>query len=528
MTVPDVPFKMLALAPFTPVPDSGYTPRLWEVDLFTLDEIMDRLSPSLYLPVPLDLCPEAALSLRFNTLKDFKPENLVKNNDYLRSLKQARDFTAEALSRNQSPAALAAALSHNFPGLPAGLISVPAGLQAPASRSTDLVDDILSLVATPGSPTAASSDPGSGSWTERLDQALCGLLEAVYNHPDFKILESAWRGLEILVKQGPVKAGLGVKLSIVPVNPDSLGETLGPLAELLAADTPNLVLVDLPLDSTPLGIELTAGLAELADRLLTPTVGWVGPKFFHLDDWAGLSRVQYLKHHLEDAAYAKWRNLSKLPGAAWLGFTLNRVLFRPAYGPDYRAKTVTFVENQPLWVSPVWALGATVAQSCQAFGWPSRFTDYKTCLLKDLPVFDQAVGGPAATEMTLSEDRLAEFLEAGFTPLLGPLRRDTAFLPKEATLAKGSIRYQLFVSRFLGMLFWCREQLGLQERDDPAAALRQTLIREWEKTGQPAPPDLAITPQAPGPEGSLTLKISLSVPRDILPGGQALEFSFNW
>ena len=528
MTIPDVPFKILALAPFSPVPDNGHTIEVLEVDLFTVDEIMDRLDPILYLPVPLELCPEAALSLRFKSLKDFKPENLVKNNDYLRSLKEARDFTIDALGRNQAVADITAALDKNFPGLPIDLKSSPAGTQDQPAPSKDLVDDILTLVAMPDGPSSPPSGSRGGSWTERLDLALAGLLEAVYNNPDFKTCESAWRGLEVLLKQGPVKNGQGIKLSMASVSPGSLGDTLGRLADLLADDPPNLVLVDLPLDSTPLGTDLMAGLADLADSLLAPTVGWVGPKFFHLDDWAGLARVQYLKHHLEDAAYAKWRNLSKLPGAAWLGLTLNSFLFRPAYGPDFPAKTVPFVEDRPLWVSPVWGLGAAVAQSCQIFGWPSRFTDYKNCLLRDLPVFDQAVGGPSTTEMTLSDDRLSEFLEAGFTPLMGPLRRDMAFVPKEITLSGGSLKYQLFVSRLLGILFWCREQLGRGERDDPAGALQQALIKQWEKTGRAVPSDLAITSGATGQDGSLGLNISLSVPSDILPGGQALEFTFNW
>ena len=528
MTVPETSFKILALAPFSPVPDSGSAPKLWEMDLFTLDEIMDSLGPNLYLPVPMALCPEAALSLRFTCLKDFKPENLIKNNEYLSNLKEARDFTADAVSRGQAPRDLAAALDDRFPGLPADLRTAPAGAMDQPVSQPDLVDDILTMVAMPGGSTSTPSATGAGSWTGRLDQALSGLLAAVYNHADFKTLESAWRGLEVLVKQGPVKAGQGVKLSIAAVSLGNLGETLAPLAELLAADPPNLILVDLALDSTPLGTDLMSGLADLADGLLAPTVAWVGPKFFHLADWSGLAKVQYLKHHLEDAAYAKWRNLAKLPGAAWLGLSLNRFLFRPAFGPDHQAKTVPFVEEQPLWISPVWGLGAAVAQSCQAFGWPSRFTDYQNCLLTGLPVFDQAVGGPSTTEMTLAEDRLAEFLEAGFTPLMGPLRRDTAFLPKETTLAGGSLKYQLFVSRLLGMLFWCREQLSREEPGDPAMALSQAMIKEWEKTGQPAPPDLEIAPDAPGPEGRLSLKISLSVPREILPGGQALEFSFNW
>ena len=239
--------------------------------------------------------------------------------------------------------------------------------------------------------------------------------------------------------------------------------------------------------------------------------------------------MAYLKHHLEDAAYAKWRKLADLPGAHWLTVTCNRFLYRAPYGPENRPKSVSFEERVPLWLSPVWALGTLAAQSTIAFGWPSRFTDYANVALRDLPLAREAGDGPSAAEMLVSEDRLVEFLDAGMTPLLGPLRKDTAFMPKETTVAGSSLKYQLFVSAVLGFLFWCKDHMNeALGQGDLAANVKAAFVLHWEKTGRAAPEDLEVAAGTPGPDGAVPLSISLTPPGSILPGAQKLDFSFNW
>ncbi|MBF0530356.1 MAG: type VI secretion system contractile sheath large subunit, partial [Deltaproteobacteria bacterium] len=351
----------------------------------------------------------------------------------------------------------------------------------------------------------------------------------IYESAEFRAFEASWRGLESLLKQGPVKEGQGVVVKVLPVDQVSLEATLNRLSRELADLPPNLILIDQPMDSTALGTALIEKITELAEDLLVPTACWVGADFFHLNNWSDLRKVQYLKHYIEDAAYAKFRKLIDLPGASWVTILLNRFIGRLPYGRLNKPKSIYFEESQPVWLSPVWALGAIAAQSVLTYGWPSRLTDYVNLALKDLLVTDLAGEGPMTTELALSEDRLMEFLQIGLTPLLGPLRKDQAFIPKEVTLAGGSLKGQLFVGRVLAFLFWCRENLAVTlSSEDLAGDVKNVLAQFWHRTGHEPPSDLAVTMERPLESGSIPLVISLTPSRAILPGGQKLEFTFVW
>ena len=350
----------------------------------------------------------------------------------------------------------------------------------------------------------------------------------IYDSPDFRACEAAWRGLQTMVKQASIKEGEGIKVTLAPVSPAVLADVLNRAAEELD-DPPGLVLIDLPFDASPVSTELLNQVAEFADNQLMPTAYWVGPGFFHLGDWSDLKKVQYLAHFLEDAGYAKWRKVKELPGASWMVQTVNRFLVRLPYGKDNPPKGAHFSESEPLWISPVWALGTLAAKSTLEFGWPSRFTDYRTISLTEMPLADYSSGGPSATEMLVDEDRLVEFLETGFTPIMGPLRKDVVFIPKEATLAGGSLKYQLFVSRILGFFFWAKENLGEDiGAGDPAAGLTAAFSQYWEKTGHTPPEDLSIKAGPPAEGGVIPLTVNLTPPTSVLPGGQGLEFTFGW
>lgn len=527
ISIPKIPFTILVLSPFAPVPATGYTGPLIQVDLSNLDQALAALKPRFVVPVSKDLCPDGGVLVEPGHLKDLRPEGLIKAVPFMQALSAAHQVVAQAVVTGQSPTSLAAELRTKWPELPPDLVTPPAGGTKPKASNSAL-DDIFSLVAAP-SATSTPAVSGGGDWAGRIEARLAAMLAAIYENPDFRALEAAWRGLEILLKQGPVKEGQGVLVNILPVDQASLEASIDRLTTELANLPPNLILIDLPVGSTPQGISLMEKILGLADDLMTPTVCWLGPRFFHLDTWAGLGKVQYLKHFLEDAAYAKWRKLADLPGANWVTVTLNCFVGRLPYGPLNKPKTVMFDEKQPVWLSPVWAWGAIVAQSVLIYGWASRFTDYVNLAVRDLTVADLTGEGPLTTEMALGEDRLMEFLQVGLTPLLGPARKDQVFIPKEVTLGGGSLKSQLFVGRVLNFLLWCRENLAVSANSaDLAGEVQNALAQFWHRTGHQPPADLSVTAGQPRENGTVLLNISLTPSRVVLPGGQKLEFSFVW
>ena len=529
MQLPKRPFYILALAPFCPTPETDHNPRLIPVDISSVDDAMSILGPTFVVPLPKELCPNAGITLEICDFKSFKPDMMVKGNALLKAISEAGKYVEQALSGGTYPAGIARDLAEKWPDLPPDLIHPPEGAGAqPSPAKSAEVDDILSMVAMPGGDAPSISE-SARDWPGAFKARLKSILKEIFANQEFRKYEAAWRGLDSLIRQAKVREGDGVRLEIGAISPENLAESLEILADKLALDLPGLVLIDQPFDNTPRSISLLDRIAEFSETLLAPAAVWLDKEFFYLKDWSGLSSVQYIKNHLEDAAYAKWRKLKELGGAAWMALLLNRYLARAPYGPLNKPKSVMFDEFAPLWISPVWALGAAVSLSISHFGWPSRFTEYTQTALTDLTLLDVTGSGPMAVEIALSEDRILEFIEAGITPLIGPIRKDKAFFARETTLVDNSFRFQLFMSKLLSFLFWLKDNLDQQLTDgDLAQNLTAAIAQFWEKSGSRAPSDLTIIAGAPSERGGIPLNISFTPTHDAIQGAGKLEFTFAW
>lgn len=529
MRIPTIPFTILVLAPFCPGQEDTGASKSVTLDIFSMDEAVEHLEPTVYVPVPRELCPAGSLTLSFKSIKDFKPDRIIANNDYLKSIHDAGQFIAEAIMTGSSVRDIAGRINTDWPDLPIEMTVTDTDIpQQSSGKSASLVDDILSMVAVPASPQTTTS-AGVQQWKECCDGLLSTLLEYVFNDDDFRICEASWRGIDCLVRRGKIKESEGLLVQAVPVTCDGLADTLEDLSTELAANPPNLVLVDVPFDNTVRSISILEKTITFANTLMIPTICWINHGFFHINTWDDLRRVSYLKHHLENAAYAKWRKLRDLPGSHWTAITCNRFLTRFPYKRDNGKGAYSFHEIEPLWLSPVWALGTLICQSISHFGWPCRFTDYMNINLADLALSDSENDIPTATEMILSEDRLAEFIEIGITPLQSGKGKDSAFIPKQSTLAGGSLRYQLFVSKVLGFLWWCRNNLDRDIRSgDIGTNLTTAFDLFWQNTGQPTPDDLEITAGTTGGLQSIPLTIRMTPPRSVLKDGHTLEMTFLW
>jgi Uncharacterized protein conserved in bacteria len=320
----------------------------------------------------------------------------------------------------------------------------------------------------------------------------------------------------------------GLEVNLVPVTVDTIKQTLAELSTELAANPPNLVLVDLPLTATVEHLDIFEQLASFGETLLAPTIAWVEAGFLHISDWSELNRLPYLKHYFEETAFAKWRKFQQEPAADWLAVTCNRFIGRLNYGPGNPPNKVPlFNEENALTLSPVWAIGALIAQSMNQFGWPSRFTDISSVHLDGLPL--PTAGNPLATEMSIGEDRLVQFIEVGLIPLVAPQGKDSLFIPQETSAASGSISIQLLMSRVFSFFFWCEKNLsGVPSSDNPAQLIRDAIALKWQKTGHPLPDDFEITADPFLEDGSLPLHIRFTTPSKLIRKPQMFEFDFRF
>ena len=519
MKIEAIPYTILAVAPFRSGAGAPAAPVA--VCLESLDAAIATLKPEFQCPVPKGFLPSGWLAVQPSRLKDFKPDGLIQTVPELRALHDAGLFLDESLARALQPEIIRDEIQSRWPslGLDLSISEAPPREQA--------VDDLLAMVALPSeSPGGAGSPKG---WRSQVRERLAGLVAAIFADESFRQAEAAWRGLEVLLRQGPVKEGGTVRLRLLPAGREDLPAVLDRLVTELLDDPPSLVVIDHSFDSTPPDLELLAKVAGLGETLLAPCVAWVNPRFLQLGDWSELGRLSLLAHAMEDPVFAKWRHLREEPASHWLALACNRFLARAPYGRDNPSRGVDFQETDPLWVSPVWALAALIAQSLARTGWPSRFTAYPEIALADLAVGDFGAGAATATETLLGEERVRQFAQIGLIPLVGMPGRDIAFIPREATAAGTSLRFQLFFNQLTGFLLRLKDFPGAGFTEGP---LEENLTRAIEalfrETGHRPPDDLEIRQAAAGEGDTIPLYISLTPPRTILSAQEKLEFTFTW
>ncbi len=521
MQIPSLPFKVLALGPFTLQEKKDYLQKPIRVDRTHPDQIMEKLNLSLSISLPQNLWGRDYLSLGVKRFKDFHPDSLIENHPSLKNLLEARKFIEEAKTRGLSEEETYRHLKE-WPDLPVEIRFEPT---RPSEGVSSPVDHILKMVAIPGE--GQISPPESQPFATQIDLVLRQILRHLFSDPDFRNLESVWQGLQFLMKQAGANGD--IIFEIVPVSFDTLEEALNHLTVSLIDELPSLVLLDLPFDNSPRCLELLEKVALFSETLLVPTLCWVTPKFLYLDQWEDFGRLPFLPHYFDEPAFAKWRRLKESSSSKWMAVTCNRFLIRYPYGPDNKPRSVRFDESENLWISPVWAAGSLILQSLLKTGWPTRFTEWQSIRLSNLALHMIEGNRGIPTETNFSEERIDQFIRGGILPLVSPLNKDTAFIPRETTAGGSSLSYQLFLSRVTQFLFWCKDHF---EKDLEPPLLEERLKRAfslfWERSGGIHPIGFEVFAKKPKPENPTLVRIIIEPSRQMLPSGEKVELELNW
>ena len=523
MKAPHIPFKILALAPFL-----GPGCPVWEkaplrVDPSEPDQVIEDLGPTCDVSVPGDLCPDERIELKFSRLKDFHPDSLVQNNPALRNLWEAKSWVHEAGKKNLSPQEINGRLE-GWPNLPP--IRVETVTRKPRRSSRNSLDKILDIVTLPDEQSSVSKEGQDA--TRQIETILRQILGLIFLDETFRTLEASWRGLDLLLRQAGLRDS-DLRIEIAPASHDSLDEALSALSAEVIDALPSLILVDLGFDNSPRSLEILERIGQFSETLLVPAITWIGPNFFNIDGWQDIERLAFLPHYLEEAAYARWQSLKKGSSARWMAVTCNHFLSRYPYGKENPPRRIPFEEQNPLWISPVWALGSLIGRSFVDSGWPTRFTDWQHIRLEDLPLNTRDPAKPLPTKANFDRDRIDQLIRSGIIPLAAAQGKDIAFTPDGTTVNGISLGYQLLISRITQLVLWCRDHFekGLKGTD-LEASLRQAFRLFWEKSGHSGPESLDISAGQPDQDGRIPVRILLEPSRQILPSRQQVELDFLW
>jgi type VI secretion system protein ImpC len=450
----DTPLRIAILGGFGGNADAAAGRALY-VDCDNFDSVCAQFGASLQLTAGAE-----AITLAFAHLDDFHPDRLLKRIPSLAKLielrarvanpatadaaaAELRDFlggAAEAPSAAPAPAAPAESASELIARL-LGKPATGASAAAPAGAKS-LVEQLIAKAVAPTSVPAAT--PEQTSLLSTLDAELSRRLRAVLHHPGFQALESAWRGLDFLVRN----AGDNVKLHAIaitreeldrqlaaPGNPaaTSIGRQLEPLAPMAV------------LGAFSFGEKDAAALAQIARLAAALGTAFIGGAN---SDLAGCASFGTQPNPLDwnpavSPAFAEFR---RAPESAHLGLALPRFLLRQPYAPGGDAiETFPFTElpdagahECKLWGSSAFLCGHLLLDAFSNEGWDLELGGTGG-EIGGLPVHTFKVDGdrevtPCA-EAWLTEKAADALLARGLMPVLSVRGRDSVLLVSLRSIA---------------------------------------------------------------------------------------------
>ncbi len=520
----EIPLRILVLGDFAPempeVEDWSAASRLLNVTPSSLRSVMQQLKPRLTLDVPnriSDKPKELTVELSFSDMKDFRPEGVAQQVKELADLLGIRKLVAQVgerkltlqefdeqiqqagvdtewlerfhqmLSKREEPAK---------PDIPAPpppkpkpetdssdtgsiLDSLLAKVdmednQQPDQRSA--VDNLIGAIVQPKRSGPKPDKSIVGTILDELDQTISRQMNDILHHERFQQLESAWRGLKLLIDRTDFREN--IRIELLAARKDDLRDAIynqvfTPEYKEVTETPLSVMIADYEFNRTPEDMELLGDIGQIAASIQVPFIASVGPVFFGSETPAELADLPMLRSYFKRPEYAKWEALRDDENSQYIALTVPRFLLRLPYGPDgIRTKGFNYVEQAEsaadhLWGRGAFAVATTLVRSFVANGWCTQITGLGGGgVVENLPVWSYRVAGRDVRiplDVSLTQSREKEFVASGFLLFSSRINDDKAVIlgaptihrPKtyttpeetEQARAHATLPYQLFATR---------------------------------------------------------------------------------
>jgi type VI secretion system protein ImpC len=410
---PDAPLTILVLADFSGRSHRGVCESLTSrqirgVDCDNFDRILAEIGPSLKLP--LAFAPGGLLSLQFESLDQFHPDQLLKRASPLSELVTARRLLQSPTTAGQGTQELERLLgrpampqepSTQAPAAPesveatmarllGGAPRPPAPPTAPkAGSGLDVQALIKNLI---GSVNTTPSVPaGQSAVTAAAELELSTRLRALLHHAEFQALEAAWRSLNFLVQRLPDEER--VKVRVLDVSLDELSADPDGLLRLLRDQAPQLIVGNYTFGATSADVATLRRLAALCAGLGIAFVAGAQAQLVGCDSFARQPDPDDWKHPLPADVIEAWQLLRASPEAKHVALAAPRFLLRQPYGAaSDPIETFTFEEipvptdhEAFLWGNPAFLCACVLVDACVDAGEEAGFSGSGE--IGELPVF---------------------------------------------------------------------------------------------------------------------------------------------
>jgi type VI secretion system protein ImpC len=276
-----------------------------------------------------------------------------------------------------------------------------------------------------------------------IDTKVSKQLDAVMHNAGFQKLESAWRGLKLLIDRTDFRENN--RIALLNCSKDDLITDFEDSPEIVKSGLYKTVytgeygqfggepygamIANYDFSPGPQDMALLGKVASVATMSHAPFIANAGASFFGLDNFLKLPNLKDLKSIFEGPQYAKWQSFRESEDARSVGLCVPRFLLRLPYGQStVPVKAFNYEEDVKgqhgayLWGSSSFAFGTRLADS---------FAKWRMCAniigptsggaVEDLPLHQFESMGEietkVPTEILISERREYELSEEGFISL---------------------------------------------------------------------------------------------------------------
>lgn len=301
------------------------------------------------------------------------------------------------------------------------------------------IDNILS--------TTDKDEPINKSLVDRmlveLDQKIGAQMDEILHSDKFQQMESAWRGLKMLVDRTDFREN--IKIQVLHVTKEELLDDFEFATEIsqsglykhvysaeygqFGGEPVGVILGNYAFSPTSPDMKLLQYLASIGAMAHAPFLSSVNADFFGIESFQDLPNLKDIKSIFESARYTKWRALRESEDARYLGLTAPRFLLRTPYDPiENQVKTFSYQESVSsshenyLWGNTAFALASRFTDSFAKFRWcPNIIGPLSGGMVDDLPMhMYESLGALQAkipTEVLITDRKEYELAEEGFISL---------------------------------------------------------------------------------------------------------------
>ena len=276
-----------------------------------------------------------------------------------------------------------------------------------------------------------------------LDKKLSAQVDQVLHNEDFQKLESAWRGLRLVVDRTNFREN--IKVEMLNCSKEDLKNDFdmelditktGLYRRIYTAEYGTFggkpygaMIANYDFGAGPQDMALLQKCASVAAMSHAPFIAAASKNFFGSEDITSLPNLKDIKSILEGPQYTKWQSFRESEDARNVGLTLPRFLLRLPYGKDTNPikafdyqESVHASHEDYLWGNTAFAFATRLTDSFAKFRWcPNIIGPQAGGAVEDLPLHQfEAMGEiqtKIPTEVLISERREFELSEEGFIPL---------------------------------------------------------------------------------------------------------------